>query len=364
MRVFIYSTAFLIVFSTMGLPQNLAQANETVSAVPAENALITEENQRSARALDRLLTAPNELSQTVRSVLGLPNAAIIPEAFGAGSHPFTTNRAGAEDSASPIDLFPWSPTGKLFMKFGAQSFVCTASVIGKNLLVTAAHCVHNFGQLEGGFASAITFEPARHLNDRPFGAWTAIQWWIPRSYFDGTDICLPQAPGVVCENDVAVVVLDPNDGKAIGDLTGRYAIKELGDDGFREFGYVAFNGQLAAELTQLGYPSKDYDGLQMIRTDSLGYQDEPNNVVIGSAQTGGSSGGPWLQNFGARTSFSGPEASDDDLNVVSAVTSWGFISGDVKVQGASRFGKNTTFTQRTNIQALIDDACAVHPDAC
>ena len=57
-------------------------------------------------------------------------------------------------------------------------------------------------------------------------------------------------------------------------------------------GYIR---KLAAEITQLGYPSQNYDGLKMIRTDSLGYQDAPNNVIIGSAQTGGSSGGPWLR---------------------------------------------------------------------
>ncbi|MEP2758558.1 MAG: hypothetical protein ABJP66_05710, partial [Hyphomicrobiales bacterium] len=116
--------------------------------------------------------------------------------------------------------------------------------------------------------------------------------------------------------------------------------------------------------TQLGYPARNYDGLQMIRTDSVGYQDEPNNVVIGSSQTGGSSGGPWLQNFGGKTSFSGEAGNDDDLNVVSAVTSWGYTLGDVKIQGASRFAKNSVFTSRSNIRALVDDACAANPDAC
>jgi hypothetical protein len=80
-------------------------------------------------------------------------------------------------------------------------------------------------------------------------------------------------------------------------------------------------------------------------------------VVWGSDQTGGSSGGPELQNFGTPTSSTGPTPTDTNMNVVSSVTSWGFTSGTVKVQGASRFSKNTSFTEKSNILALIEAAC-------
>ncbi|MEP4769670.1 MAG: trypsin-like serine protease [Roseibium sp.] len=358
-----YMAAIMVSSAAMLCPM-LASANETVSETPDQGAVITPQNQAEAVTINRQLGTPSQLSEKVRSVLQLPNADIVPEQFGGGNHPFTTQTAGAENNQSPVELYPWNATGKLFMRFGNSNFVCTASVIDKNLLVTAAHCVHNFGQGQNGFADAVTFEPARHLQQRPFGTWTAKQWWIPKSYFDGTDDCSSQAPGVVCANDVAVVVLNPNAGQNIADVTGQYTVKELGDDGLREFGYVFFLGQNAAHITQLGYPARNYDGLQMIRTDSVGYQDEPNNVVIGSSQTGGSSGGPWLQNFGGKTSFSGEAGNDDDLNVVSAVTSWGYTLGDVKIQGASRFAKNSVFTSRSNIRALVDDACAANPDAC
>jgi V8-like Glu-specific endopeptidase len=248
------------------------------------------------------------------------------------------------------------------MKFGPSTFVCTASVIGKGLLVTAAHCVHNFGGKEAGFADSVTFEPARHgsgSDARPFGTWTAKEWWIPKAYFDGSDICSTNAPGIVCENDVAVVVLEKNNNNQfVGDLTGKFGFKS--DD----WGYGSFFGNKAAQITQLGYPSLNYDGLKMIRTDSQGYQDAPSNVIIGSAQTGGSSGGPWLQNFGLKTSYVGTQPLNDEDNQVVATTSWGFTSDVFMIQGASRFGKNNTYTAKSNIQSLNDTACAANPGYC
>ena len=93
-------------------------------------------------------------------------------------------------------------------------------------------------------------------------------------------------------------------------------------------------------------------------------QDDPNNVIIGSAQTGGSSGGPWLMNFGMKTSRTGTSPLSDDDNQVVATTSWGFIDGRFMVQGASRFGKNKTYTTKSNIESLHDSACQANSGAC
>jgi V8-like Glu-specific endopeptidase len=284
--------------------------------------------------------------------------ALPPQALDGKLHPFTTKTASADGEITPVDKRPWSAAGKLFMKFSQGTFVCTASVIRKNLLVTAAHCVHQFGEKQPGFAESVMFEPARHGSDKPFGTWVGKEWWIPKAYFDGTDKCLSEAPGVVCENDVAVVVLEKNENKFIADLTGQFGFQS--DD----YGYGNLWGNRVTQLTQLGYPADHYDGLKMIRTDSLGYQDAPNNVIIGSAQTGGSSGGPWLQNFGNKTSYTGTSPVNDDDNQVVATTSWGFTSDKFMVQGASRFGKNTIFTNKSNIQALVDSACAANSGSC
>ncbi|WP_170764723.1 trypsin-like serine peptidase [Ruegeria lacuscaerulensis] len=335
-----------------------AHANEVTSAdVGPEAATIVEdtEERRPGRDLTNV-----QLTEKLRSILNVPSEDSAAEAFGDGGHPYTTARASSVGSSTPVSEYPWRATGKLLMQFGASNFVCTASVIELNLLVTAAHCVHEFGQGQDGFADAVTFEPARHEGDRPFGTWTGRTWYAPTVYVDGTDECSVEAPGIVCENDIAVVVLEPNEnGEKIADVVGRYKVVE-----FDEFGYAFFLGQRAAHLTQLGYPSADFDGDKMIRTDSVGIWDDPNNVVWGSGQTGGSSGGPQLQNFGAPTTAATSDPTDGTPNIVSSVTSWGFTNDRVKVQGASRFSTNTSFTTKSNILALIEAACGDHPDAC
>ena len=50
----------------------------------------------------------------------------------------------------PVTSRPYRFTGKLWMRFGANWFVCTASLIKQGVLITAAHCVHNYGQAAAG----------------------------------------------------------------------------------------------------------------------------------------------------------------------------------------------------------------------
>jgi V8-like Glu-specific endopeptidase len=351
----------LALFGILSLQVGAGSANENVVGRPRAPT-ITEQDQASARVqTQRTFNDPRMLSERVRNVLHIKifQAEALPvDPLDGKTHPFTTKNASADEEMAPVNQYPWRAAGKMFMKFGQATFVCTASVIGKNLLVTAAHCVHNFGEREQGFADSVTFEPARHGNDRPFGTWVGKEWWIPKAYFEGTDKCSSEAPGVVCENDVAVVVLEKRGNDFVADLTRKFGFKS------DEYGYGDLFGNRIAQITQLGYPAENYDGLKMIRTDSLGYQEAPNNVIIGSAQTGGSSGGPWLQNFGMKTSYTGTQPLADDDNQVVATTSWGFLSDKVMIQGASRFGKNTIYTDKSNIQSLHDSACGANPGSC
>jgi V8-like Glu-specific endopeptidase len=338
-----------------------ASANENVVGRSQITDLATISTNVALSTLDRQLKK-EQLPKEVKSTLNLADG---PEQSGEGFHPFTTQGAGDEAKGESVAAYPWSATGKLFMIYKNGMGQCTASVIGKSLLVTAAHCVHKFGTGEAGFPQGVVFEPARNGNERPYGTWLAKEWWIPRAYFDGTDICLPKAKGVVCENDLAVIVMIPLDGKSIAEVTGSYNIPPEPNAKGEEYGYVSFMERQAIQLTQLGYPAESYSGLKMIRTDSLGYQTEsPANLSIGSAQTGGSSGGPWIQNFGSKTDFSGTQGEAAQINTVSAVTSWGYTADRVKVQGASRFAKNSIYTVKSNIRSLFDEACKANPTAC
>ena len=98
------------------------------------------------------------------------------------------------------------------------------------------------------------------------------------------------------------------------------------------------------------------------------------NTQMGSAQTGGSSGGPWIANFGTRPNVDGSVASlgyHSVSNVVIGVTSYGSTAVGYNRQGASFFGQNYEYPNGDyggwgagNIGALLWQACTNYPGSC
>jgi hypothetical protein len=87
--------------------------------------------------------------------------------------------------------------------------------------------------------------------------------------------------------------------------------------------------------TKLGYPVNLDNGLLMHQEQSANFRvTAPNNVEYGSHSRGGSSGGPWVQNFGVAAAGQ-IGGLNPGLNRVVGVTSYGYVSLDPKVQGAS-----------------------------
>jgi hypothetical protein len=99
----------------------------------------------------------------------------------------------------------------------------------------------------------------------------------------------------------------------------------------------------------------------MERNDSQGFVNGglSSNTIIGSLMCGGSSGGPWLNNFGVRPTLTGTRnGTAFNPNIVVGVTSWGYETNkSVKQQGASPFRSN-------NIVSLVTSACNSVPLAC
>ena len=114
------------------------------------------------------------------------------------------------------------------------------------------------------------------------------------------------------------------------------------------------------QITQLGYPAGLNNDAYMERTDSYGYvsSGNSNNTVIGSNMNGGSSGGPWVINFGLPSALTGEtNGSAPAANTVVGVTSWGYTSTSPKEQGAAPFTSG-------NVVALVNAACSATPAAC
>lgn len=314
---------------------------------------------------------------------------VAPNAYGNSSPlsiaPYTMARASASGvgltakaSEIAVTAYPWKVTGQLSFQIAGKSYVCSASLISPALLVTAAHCVFEFGtNSKSGWHTNFVFSPAKSdsTTTAPFGTWSAKQEWIPTVYYNGTDTCTQT--GVVCSNDIAIIILNPNTkGQSAGSVLGWYGY------GWNGYSYVnSFGGASLSSITQLGYPVAFDNGAMMERNDGIGaYWANGNlkNTILGSAMTGGSSGGPWLVNFGTVPTITGAASlgNQADADVVVGVTSWGYTTVGDNTQGASFFGQNTEFPNASypdakginrgagNIGALVASACNATPTAC
>ena len=276
----------------------------------------------------------------------LGDSGIGSQEYGTSNHVFTTSRANLQGNQSS-KFYPYRAAGKLFFNIGSSTYVCSASLVKRGVVVTAAHCLANFGARQ--FYTNWRFVPAYNNGAAPFGTWTAANAYVLTSYFAGTDSCA--VSGVVCQNDVGVIVLAPQGGRYAGASTGYLGY------GWNGFG---FNPSNLALITQLGYPVALDAGKLMERTDSQGFVSagNSNNTIIGSLQTGGSSGGPWAVNLGLAPTLNGTSfGSESTHNIVVGVTSWGYVSTAIKQQGASPFTSS-------NIVPLVNTACSFAPAAC
>lgn len=275
--------------------------------------------------------------------LGTPSKQneILPPDYGTSNHPFTTVRADLYNLTTTAK-YPYRAAGKLFFQIGASTYVCSGSLIKPGIVVTAAHCVANYGQKQ--FYTGWQFTPAYANGSAPYGVWAAKKVYVLTSYYNGTDGCYQY--GVICPDDVAVIVLNGTPGNNTG-----------------WFGYWyggGWSGSGLFQITQLGYPVGLDNGAYMERNDSYGYTNATysNNTIIGSNMNGGSSGGPWIENFGLPSALTGEtNGSFPNQNVVVGVTSWGYTSTAPKEEGAAPFTNG-------NIGTLVSTACSVYPLKC
>ena len=314
-----------------------------------------------------------------------PSLNRVPNAYGNMSPfaPYTMSRVSASalgvtnlPSQVGVTSAPWRATGALYFKVGSATGACSASMIRPGLLVTAAHCVYDFGtKSNAGFHTNFRFYPALYANRTPpYGIWTATAEYISSTYCNGTDTCL--SAGVICNNDIAIIVMARNASKQLpGRVVGWYG---YGWDGYSFT--TSFGGESLASITQLGYPVAFDKGYAMERNDGVGsYFATGNlkNTLLGSPMTGGSSGGPWLVNFGTVPTIVSPATTGSypTMSVI-GVTGWGYTTPGSELVGASWFGENVEFPETAyldshkvnrgsgNIGFLIAQACTAYYDHC
>mmetsp|Transcript_38889 Transcript_38889/g.62992 ORF Transcript_38889/g.62992 Transcript_38889/m.62992 type:complete len:169 (+) Transcript_38889:3-509(+) len=132
--------------------------------------------------------------------------------------------------------------------------------------------------------------------------------------------------------DIAVVELFPNSaGQRAGDIAGYF--------GFCATNCASFFSATGQQMIQLGYPA-GYEAARRMTRSNKQVVRTATDYRGGSGMNGGSSGGPWIVNFGypAPADTTGNLGLYSARNIIFAVTSWGFTNAAVKVQGAVPLG--------------------------
>jgi len=296
-------------------------------------------------------------------------------AFGSFGIPYTTTSVqlgslwatGATSANLLSTTSPYRTIGKLTFSAG----YCSASLIRRGVIVTAAHCIQKFGSGNTIYTN-FQFIPGHYgpigataAQIAPYGTWNWATLVRPVSWSNGTDI----GCGAARDNDLAVIALNKNaNGQFAGDFVGYMGY------GWNNYSFVSSpkTGNLStAAVSTLGYPFLMDGGRIMQRTDGPTYKTTVCNagqLWQGSNLTGGSSGGPWVVNFSGRNAVlsGGAVPGTAPAMAVIGVTSWGSDDPNlIKDNYSSQFRQNTRYPLASygiygagNIASLLNTLCS------
>ena len=205
--------------------------------------------------------------------LGLLWLGVVMLAAGCSSTPATNASSSAPPTAKTFTGLP--QVGALFA--GAVQggvHLCTASVVdspGRNLLITAAHCVYGAG-------SSLVFAPGYHDGSAPFGAWNVESAYVSPRWLTDQD---PQS-----DFAFLVVAAQQRSGRTtnVEDVVG--ADRLVVSRGFHVRATVV--GYPLATDSPIECSNQTYEHLGFPAFDCAGYVD-------------GTSGGPWITDLDPRT---------------------------------------------------------------
>jgi hypothetical protein len=176
--------------------------------------------------------------------------------------------------------YPLRTVGKMYFTQNGSNYVASASVFTNRGLITAGHCLADGA---GNWSSNITVVPALRNAYRPYGTWAETNAIVPTEWFNNGTWC----------RDVGVF--------RVADLNGHTIGSQTGSMGF------AWNWSAQQAWTGLGYPAQTpWVGTIMVATNaSYSRSDAPGGCTpsamgMGTRQTPGCSGGPWIWQFRAQ----------------------------------------------------------------
>jgi hypothetical protein len=177
----------------------------------------------------------------------------------------------------------YKTVGKLFVTALGVQFSCTATVIGPDIILTAAHCFK--GELDGipYTTSKWTFAPMWHDNKFPFGKWSVRSVYLMRTWISKLNP----------KYDYAVVVLKPRAGHDIAHYTGQDSWSAK----------LSLKPGQSRPVRIVGIPEGSSKALISV-SRAVAVDVRPGFEVLRASTPGfgnGTSGGPWFDPFSPRT---------------------------------------------------------------
>lgn len=170
-------------------------------------------------------------------------------------------------------------SGRVFFTMGDRTASCSGDSITSangSTVITAGHCV----KYQGAWHTNWVFVPAYDNGNAPYGQWPATKTLATDQWAASEDMNM----------DVGLAVVAPLNGRKLSEVVGAQGI--------------LFNGGYTKKMYSFGFPAAaPYDGTRLVYCSGTTGKDFllTKDHSLGCNMTGGSSGGPWLQDFDEAT---------------------------------------------------------------
>ncbi|GGZ69165.1 peptidase [Streptomyces subrutilus] len=231
------------------------------------------ERMRGATPLD-VTAAPGAARTPVAAPAARPTA-IAPTAPAAASPTAFPQGGGAWTGGGAVV----KTSGRVFFTMGDRTASCSGDSITSangSTVITAGHCV----KYQGAWHTNWVFVPAYDNGNAPYGQWSATKTFATDQWAASEDMNM----------DVGLAVVAP--------LNGRTLSQAVGAQG------ILFNGGYNKRMYSFGFPAAaPYDGTKLVYCSGNSGKDFllTKDHSLSCNMTGGSSGGPWFQDFDEAT---------------------------------------------------------------